>query len=292
MISSMTGFGRAERATDDFKFTVEIKSVNNRYLDIGIKMPRQLGSLESNVRAELKKYIKRGKVDVYITYEDLKEANMQVRYNSKIAAEYLRYLRQMAEEFGLDDDVRVTTLSKYPDVLTMEEEPADPEQLWENLREALCEAAEKFVHARLLEGEFLRNDLLGKLDEMQSHVDFITERSPQIVASYRQRLYEKVRELIGDSVIEDSRILQEVTIYADKVCVDEELVRLQIHIKATRDALDGSEGIGRKLDFIAQEMNRESNTILSKSDDLEVSDRAIELKTTVEKVREQIQNIE
>ena len=292
MISSMTGFGRAERATDDFKFTVEIKSVNNRYLDIGIKMPRQLGSLESSVRAELKKYIKRGKVDVYITYEDLKEANMQVRYNSKIAAEYLRYLRQMAEEFGLDDDVRVTTLSKYPDVLTMEEEPADPEQLWENLREALCEAAEKFVHARLLEGEFLRNDLLGKLDEMQSHVDFITERSPQIVASYRQRLYEKVRELIGDSVIEDSRILQEVTIYADKVCVDEELVRLQSHIKATRDALDGSEGIGRKLDFSAQEMNRESNTILSKSDDLEVSDRAIELKTTVEKVREQIQNIE
>ena len=292
MISSMTGFGRAERATDDFKFTVEIKSVNNRYLDIGIKMPRQLGSLESSVRAELKKYIKRGKVDVYITYEDLKEANMQVRYNSKIAAEYLRYLRQMAEEFGLDDDVRVTTLSKYPDVLTMEEEPADPEQLWENLREALCEAAEKFVHARLLEGEFLRNDLLGKLDEMQSHVDFITERSPQIVASYRQRLYEKVRELIGDSVVEDSRILQEVTIYADKVCVDEELVRLQSHIKATRDALDGSEGIGRKLDFIAQEMNRESNTILSKSDDLEVSDRAIELKTTVEKVREQIQNIE
>ena len=292
MISSMTGFGRAERATDDFKFTVEIKSVNNRYLDIGIKMPRQLGSLESSVRAELKKYIKRGKVDVYITYEDLKEANMQVRYNSKIAAEYLRYLRQMAEEFGLDDDVRVTTLSKYPDVLTMEEEPADPEQLWEHLREALCEAAEKFVNARLLEGEFLRNDLLGKLDEMQSHVDFITERSPQIVASYRQRLYEKVRELIGDSVIEDSRILQEVTIYADKVCVDEELVRLQSHIKATRDALDGSEGIGRKLDFIAQEMNRESNTILSKSDDLEVSDRAIELKTTVEKVREQIQNIE
>ena len=292
MISSMTGFGRAERATDDFKFTVEIKSVNNRYLDIGIKMPRQLGSLESSVRAELKKYIKRGKVDVYITYEDLKEANMQVRYNSKVAAEYLRYLRQMAEEFGLDDDVRVTTLSKYPDVLTMEEEPADPEQLWESLREALCEAAEKFVNARLLEGEFLRNDLLGKLDEMQSHVDFITERSPQIVASYKQRLYEKVRELIGDSVIEDSRILQEVTIYADKVCVDEELVRLQSHIKATRDALDGSEGIGRKLDFIAQEMNRESNTILSKSDDLEVSDRAIELKTTVEKVREQIQNIE
>ena len=292
MIKSMTGYGRAERATEEYKFSVEIKSVNNRYLDIGIKMPRQLGMLESSIRAELKNYIGRGKVDVYITYEDLKEANMQVKYNSKIAGEYLKYLRQMAEEFGIDDDVRVSTLSKYPDVLTMEEEPADPEQLWENLRVTLCEAAENFVSARIREGEFLRNDLMGKLDEMQSHVDFITQKSPQIVAAYKQRLYDKVKELIADTAIEDSRILQEVTIYADKVCVDEELVRLQSHIQATRAALDGSEGVGRKLDFIAQEMNRESNTILSKSDDLEVSDRAIELKTTVEKVREQIQNIE
>ena len=198
----------------------------------------------------------------------------------------------MAEEFGLDNDVRVTSLSKYPDVFTMEEEPADPDQLWEVLGATLAEAAENFVNARTREGEFLRNDLMGKLDEMQGHVDFIKERSPQIVASYRQRLYDKVKELLGDNVIEDSRILQEVTIYADKVCVDEELVRLESHIRATRDALSGSEGVGRKLDFIAQEMNRESNTILSKSDDLEVSDRAIELKTTVEKVREQIQNIE
>ena len=152
MIKSMTGFGRAEYATDDLEFTVEIKSVNNRYLDIGIKRPRQLGMLESSIRAELKKYIQRGKVDVYITYEDLKEANMQVKYNSKIAGEYLRYLRQMAKEYGLDDDIRVSTLSKYPDVLTMEEEPADPEELWESLRTALCEAAENFVNSRIREG--------------------------------------------------------------------------------------------------------------------------------------------
>ena len=292
MIKSMTGYGRAEYADEDLKIAVEIKSVNNRYLDIGIKMPRQLGMLEAGIRAELKKYISRGKVDVYITYEDLKEANMQVKYNSKIAGEYLKYLRQMAQEYGLDDDIRVSTLSKYPDVLTMEEEPMDPVQLWDRLRAVVDEAAENFREARVREGEFLRNDLIGKLNEMQGHVDFITERSPQIIAAYRQRLYDKVKELIGDAVIDDSRIVQEVTIYADKVCVDEELVRLQSHIKATREALDGSEGIGRKLDFIAQEMNRESNTILSKSDNLEVSDRAIELKTTVEKVREQIQNIE
>ena len=292
MIKSMTGYGRAEYADEDLKIAVEIKSVNNRYLDLGIKMPRQLGMLEAGIRAELKKYISRGKVDVYITYEDLKEANMQVQYNSKIAGEYLKYLRQMAQEYGLDDDIRVSTLSKYPDVLTMEEEPMDPVQLWDRLRAVVDEAAENFREARVREGEFLRNDLIGKLNEMQGHVDFITERSPQIVAAYRQRLYDKVKELIGDAVIDDSRIVQEVTIYADKVCVDEELVRLQSHIKATREALDGSEGVGRKLDFIAQEMNRESNTILSKSDNLEVSDRAIELKTTVEKVREQIQNIE
>ena len=292
MIKSMTGYGRAEYADEDLKIAVEIKSVNNRYLDIGIKMPRQLGMLESGIRAELKKYISRGKVDVYITYEDLKEANMQVKYNSKIAGEYLKYLRQMAQEYGLDNDIRVSTLSKYPDVLTMEEAPMEPVQLWHRLRAVVDEAAENFRGARVREGEFLRNDLIGKLDEMQGHVDFITERAPQIVAAYRQRLYDKVKELIGDSVIDDGRIIQEVTIYADKVCVDEELVRLQSHIKATREALDGSEGVGRKLDFIAQEMNRESNTILSKSDNLEVSDRAIELKTTVEKVREQIQNIE
>lgn len=292
MIKSMTGYGRAELANDDLKITVEIKSVNNRYLDIGIKMPRQLGMLESSIRSELKKYIKRGKVDVYISYEDLKEANMQVKYNSKIAGEYLQYLRQMAEEYGISNDIRVSNLAKFPDVFTMEEEPLDPEQLWDSLRSVICEAAENFLQARIREGEFLYNDLMNKLDEMQGHVDFITERSPQIVASYRQRLYEKVRELIGESTIEDSRIIQEVTIYADKVSVDEELVRLQSHIQATKAALNGSEGVGRKLDFIAQEMNRESNTILSKSDDLEVSDRAIELKTTVEKVREQIQNIE
>ena len=292
MIKSMTGYGRAEYSDDKYKFTVEIKSVNNRYLDIGIKMPRQLNMLEAKIRSELKKYIGRGKVDVYIAYEDLTESNMQVKYNSKIAGEYLEKLREMADEYGLEWDIRTSTLSRYLDVFTMEEESVDATQLWAVLHTALVEAVRQFVEARVREGEFLRGDLLGKLDEMDECVAFITERSPGLVASYRQRLFDKVQDLLGDAGIDESRILQEVTIYADKVCVDEELVRLSSHIKATRDALNGSEGVGRKLDFIAQEMNRESNTILSKSDDLEVSDRAITLKTTVEKVREQIQNIE
>ncbi len=292
MIKSMTGYGRSELHTESMRLAVEIKSVNNRYLDIGIKMPRQLNPLEAQIRAELKKYMQRGKVDVYITYEDLKKSNVSVNYNQKLAGEYLQHLRQMKEDFGLDDDIRVSSLSRYPDVLSIAEESMDEGALWESIQGVVSDAAEKFQQARVVEGEFLYKDLLGKLNEMEEHVNFITERSPKLVAAYRQRLTEKVKELLGDSALDEGRIIQEVTMYADKVCVDEELVRLRSHIEATRKALGGKEGVGRKLDFIAQEMNRESNTILSKSDDLEVSDHAIELKTTVEKVREQIQNVE
>ena len=292
MIRSMTGYGRSELLTDTCRIAVEIKSVNNRYLDINIKMPRQLNQLEAQIRAELKKSMRRGKVDVYISYEDLTESNMEVKYNARIAQEYWKYLQQMAKDFGIENDVRVSSLARFPDVFSMEEEPVDPEGIWENLQRALAEAAQMFDAARVREGEFLKNDLTGKLEEMLEHVQFISGKAPALVEEYRASLRARVAELLEASNIDESRIAQEVTIYADKVCVDEELVRLQSHIKATREALGGSEGVGRKLDFIAQEMNRESNTILSKSDDLEVSDRAIELKTTVEKVREQIQNIE
>ena len=292
MIRSMTGYGRSELLTDTCRIAVEIKSVNNRYLDINIKMPRQLNQLEAQIRTELKKSMRRGKVDVYISYEDLTESNMEVKYNARIAQEYWKYLQQMAKDFGIENDVRVSSLARFPDVFSMEEEPVDPEGIWENLQRALAEAAQMFDAARVREGEFLKNDLTGKLEEMLERVQFISGKAPALVEEYRASLRARVAELLEASNIDESRIAQEVTIYADKVCVDEELVRLQSHIKATREALGGSEGVGRKLDFIAQEMNRESNTILSKSDDLEVSDRAIELKTTVEKVREQIQNIE
>lgn len=292
MIKSMTGYGRSELSSDTCKISVEIKSVNNRYLDIGIKMPRALNPLEARIRKLLKSYVQRGKVDVFISYEDLAESNVSVKYNRKLAEEYLRYMNQMAEDFGLERDTRVSTLARFPDVFTKEEESLDEEKIWGNLEGVLKDAAQKFLEARIREGEYLKQDLLAKLDLMQENVDFITERSPEIVELYRTRLYDKVRELLDESAIDNGRIVQEVTIYADKVSVDEELVRLASHIEATREALGQEEGIGRKLDFIAQEMNRESNTILSKSDDREIADRAIELKTTVEKVREQIQNIE
>ena len=292
MIKSMTGFGRCEVADEKRKFTVELKSVNHRYLDVNIKMPKKLNFFESTIRNLLKEYIERGKVDVYITYEDYTEDNYTLRYNSALAAEYLGYLNSMAEEIHLDNDIRVSTLSRYPDVLVMEEQDIDEKELWSGLEKALRGACEQFVESRVKEGEALRNDLLDKLDAMLSDVDFIEERSPQIMKEYRMRLEEKIQEILGDRQIDDSRIATEVTIYADKVCVDEETVRLRSHIMTTKDTLIAGGSIGRKLDFIAQEMNREANTILSKANNIEISDVGINLKTSIEKVREQIQNIE
>ena len=292
MIKSMTGFGRCEVQEADRKITVEMKSVNHRYLDVNIKMPKKLNFFEAAIRSELKNYIQRGKVDIFITYEDYTESNVCVKYNKELAAEYMKYLNRMAEDFSLDNDVRISCLSRYPEVLTMEEQTIDEDKLWLLLDKAIKGAAEGFVEARIKEGGHLRDDLIEKLDGMLAHVEFITERSPQIITEYRQKLEEKVKDLLADSKVDENRLLMEVTIFADRVCVDEELVRLKSHVETTKDTLIQGGSIGRKLDFIAQEMNREANTILSKSSDLEISNRAIELKTEIEKVREQIQNIE
>ncbi|MEE1304597.1 MAG: YicC/YloC family endoribonuclease [Agathobacter sp.] len=292
MIKSMTGFGRCEVADEKRKFTVELKSVNHRYLDVNIKMPKKLNFFESTIRNLLKEYIERGKVDVYITYEDYTEDNFSLKYNATLAGEYLKHLREMSEEFGLDFDIRVSTLSRYPDVFVMEEQTMDEKELWSGLEKAIRGACEQFVESRITEGENLKNDLIDKLDNMLTYVDFIEERSPQIMKDYRTRLEDKIHELLEDRQIDDARIVQEVTIFSDKVCVDEETVRLRSHIKTTKDTLEQGGSIGRKLDFIAQEMNREANTILSKANNLEISDTGINLKTDIEKVREQIQNIE
>lgn len=292
MIKSMTGFGRCEVQEAERKITVEMKSVNHRYLDVAIKMPKKLNFFEAAIRNELKNYIQRGKVDIFIAYEDYTDTNVCVKYNKELAAEYMGYLNQMAEDFQMDNDVRVSTLSRYPEVLTMEEQTIDEEKLWQLLSKAIKGAAEGFVNTRIKEGENLREDLISKLDGMLTHVDFITSRSPQIIAEYKQKLEDKVKELLEDAKVDENRLLMEVTIFADRVCVDEELVRLRSHIVTTKDTLLKGGSIGRKLDFIAQEMNREANTILSKSNDLEISNHAIELKTEIEKVREQIQNIE
>ena len=292
MIKSMTGFGRCEIQKESRKFTVELKSVNHRYLDVNIRMPKKLNFFETAIRTLLKSYANRGKIDIFITYEDISQAQVSVKYNAALAAEYLKYLWQMEEEFGLENDVRVSTLSRYPEVFTMEEQSEDEEELWNGLKEALEGAFGQFVETRKAEGENLKKDILSKLDSLEKEIVFVEERSPQIVAEYRAKLEDKMKELLADTQIEDSRIAAEVILFADKICTDEEVVRLKSHIQHMRNTLEEKEGIGRKLDFIAQEMNREANTILSKANDLEVSNHAITLKTEIEKIREQIQNIE
>lgn len=293
MIRSMTGFGHGEVSNDkNQKVTVEMKSVNHRYCDISLKLPKKLAMFEANIRNIMKEYASRGKIDIYVSYEDLSETAVSLHYNQAMAEEYMQVFKKMQEDFNIETKITAEALAKYPEVVTIEEVQQDEEVWWELLEAALRQAAEKFVETRTIEGANLKRDLLGKLDQMAADVAFIEERSPQIIAEYRSKLEEKVKEFLEDSTIEENRIAAEVTLYADKIAVDEEIVRLQSHISSMTDVLESDESIGRKLDFMAQEMNREANTILSKSSDVNLADHAIELKTNVEKVREQIQNIE
>lgn len=288
----MTGFGRSEVSNIDRKITVEMKSVNHRYCDISIKIPKKLSFFEVGIRNLLKKYIGRGKVDVYISYEDYTENTVCVKYNSDLAKEYYDNLNKISQELGIENDVRATVLSRYPDVFTLEEQTIDEGKLWELLEEAVRNAAESFVETRITEGENLKADLKNKLNNMAILVEFIEERSPQILIDYRSKLLAKVTELLQDTKVDESILLTEVTVYADKICVDEETVRLKSHIDNMINTLNESDNVGRKLDFIAQEMNREANTVLSKISDIDITNKAIDLKTEIEKVREQIQNIE
>lgn len=292
MIKSMTGFGRSEIVKGNRKISVEIKSVNHRYLEAGIKMPKKLNVFESRMRDLLKKYATRGKIDIFINYEDDSESQVNLKFNQNIADEYMAIFNNMSEKYNLKNDMTVGGLARFPEVITMDEVQEDEEELWHFIEEAMKAALEQFVNTRILEGENLKKDLLGKLDYMEELVAFVEKRSPEIMKEYRSKLESKVKELLGDTTIDESRIATEVIIYADKICVDEETVRLRSHIEHARKCLNEDGGIGRKMDFIAQEMNREANTTLSKANDIEISNAAIDLKTEIEKVREQIQNIE
>lgn len=292
MIKSMTGFGRGEASNEDIKITVEMKSVNHRYLDLTVKSPKKLAMFENNMRGIIKEYLERGKVDVYVTYEELGEKTTGLRYNEQLAGQYLAYLRQISEQYKLDFDIRTSTLSRYPDVFDMEEAPLDEDEIYGLLEEALKAACQAMCEARSIEGEKIKNDLVSKLDNMLNYVSYIEERSPEIIKEYKEKLMTKVHELLETGLIDENRIAAEITMYADKICVDEETVRLRSHVSGMRDILINGGSVGRKLDFIAQEMNREANTILSKSTDLSISDTGINLKTDIEKIREQIQNLE
>ena len=292
MAASMTGYGRAEQITPERKISVEVKSVNHRYLDLNIRMPRKLNPFEGQIRNLAKQYMQRGKVDIFITFEDYTLEGRSLKYNRQLAEEYMTSFGEMSESFGLENDITVSRLARFPDILVMEDESTSEEEMWAQLEGTLVEAFRRFADSRAQEGKHLQEDLLEKLDNLDALVLKIEERGPEVVAAYREKLETKVRELLSDTQIEESRIAAEVVIFADKICNDEETVRLHSHINSMRKILQSGEGLGRKLDFVAQEMNREANTILSKSGDLITSETGIELKTEIEKIREQIQNLE
>ena len=292
MIRSMTGFGRFEFAGESHKIIVEMKSVNHRYLDLSIKMPKIFNCFETAIRSLVKEQLQRGKVDMYISYETESDDQTVLCYHEDSARDYMAHMAQMADTFNLENNLTLTELARMPEVFTMEQRDTDAKELWPDVEQAVRQACVAMVQARQTEGEQLKKDLLLKLDHMDMLVDMVTDRAPVMVQEYRIRLTEKVKEFIEASVIDENRIAAEVTLYADKICVDEEMVRLRTHISHMKEALCTGGSVGRKLDFLAQEMNREANTTLSKINDVTLADVAIDMKTEIEKIREQVQNIE
>ena len=297
MIYSMTGFGRGEAQDNRYKITVEIKTVNNRYLDLNVRLPRTFNLFDPEIRALIKKRISRGKADVFVGVETLADAEAGVGFHAHIAAEYIKAMHKMAEDFGITDDTSVSVIARMPDVFKVEDKDTDEDAMRALLNTALEEALARLNEARAKEGAFLAKDLEGKLETIRGHVAFIKSRAPDITKAYEAKLRERIASLLDDKQIDEARLLTEVAIFADKSGIDEELVRLSSHLDAFADILKGeaqggTEGIGRKLDFMVQEMNREANTTLSKSSDMEISAHAVEIKTEIEKIREQIQNLE
>ena len=292
MIQSMTGFGRGEAANEKYKVTIEMKSVNHRYLDLSVRLPRKLNFYEPAIRNQVKEFAKRGKIDIFVSMEQLQENAESIQYNPQIAAAYLSGISQMADEFSIDGTIQAYQLARFPDVFTKAEEDDNEEEWIPIVTQALRDACEKFAESRRIEGEKLAKDLSEKLDHISDLVDKIETRSPQIVEEYRKKITEKVEQLLGDTQIDENLLATEIVMFSDKICVDEEMVRLRTHVEQVKETLSAGENIGRKLDFLIQEMNREANTTLSKANDSEVSEYGIDLKTEIEKIREQIQNIE
>ena len=293
-IYSMTGFGRSETVTDEYRVLVELRAVNHRYLDLSLRIPRRMNCFEARLRAICKEYMQRGKVELFVSFEDYTEKGRGLRYNKELAEEYVSYFRQMADDFGIRNDIGTSVLARCPDVFTMENENGDEERLFTILEPVLRKALSSFMEARAEEGGRLRDDLLQKLSGMEALVEAIEVASPSVAESYRERLIQKINETFQNYSIQidEQRILTETAIFADKICTDEEMVRLRSHIGAMRDKLSRGGACGRELDFIAQEMNREANTTLSKAGSLKIADAAIALKSEIEKIREQVQNIE
>lgn len=292
MIKSMTGYGKSEQTIDSLNVTVEIKSVNHRYFEFSARVPREYGFLEEKLKKYCNSLITRGKVECYVSVEDLEEREMEVNVNETLAAGYVKALKELSERFGLKDDISAVTLSRYPDVITLHKASEDEERIWNAVKTVAETAVSKLIEMRETEGSKLRGDILSRADYIIECVEFIEGRSPETVREYNEKLKQRMKELLGDAAVDEQRLLNEAAIYADKIAVDEETVRLRSHISQLREFMNSSEAIGRKLDFLVQEINREANTIGSKAQDVDIAKKVIAIKAEVEKIREQVQNIE
>ena len=292
VVKSMTGYGRAVETVNGREFTVEIRSVNNRYLDCTIKLPRMLSFGEDAVKQAVKASVSRGKVDVFVSQRSEEVPDVQVTLNSALAESYVNAMRQMAEELKIREDISVALLSRMPEVFTVDKPQVDEEQLLNDLLSVTQKALSNYDAMRSREGQALKNDLSSRGNTIRELVSQVEEGNAQTVLDYRTRLYNKLKEVLENTAIDESRILTEAAIFADKVAVDEETVRLRSHLEQMDAMLESGGPIGRKLDFLLQEMNREANTIGSKGNDLEQTRNVVEIKAELEKIREQIQNIE
>lgn len=292
MIKSMTGFGRAMAEKDGYVISVELKSVNHRYFEFNCRLPRQYGFAEEKLKSYVNSKVSRGKVDCFLGIEALDTDNADVVVNHTLASAYIKAMNELAQEYSLKNDISSVSISRFPDVFVLKKTDEDEEKLWGYIKEVADEAIEKFVAMRETEGEQMKKDVLSRADYILDCVSFIESRSPQTVKEYNDKLIARVHELIGDASLDENRIIQEVAIYADKVAVAEETVRLRSHISQLKEFLESSEPIGRKMDFLVQEINRETNTIGSKACDVDIARKVVDIKAEVEKIREQIQNIE
>ena len=292
MIRSMTGFGRGDYQLDGREFLVEIKTVNHRYSDVFIKMPRQLGFLEDKVRELVSKAVSRGKIDVYVTYNNSGDDSKYVSFDEALAKTYIAAVGALRDKFGLRDDTSVSVISKYPDVLKVEQTEEDEEKLWGILRIAVGNALESLVSMRENEGEGLKSDLLARLEYIEGILKDIGQHAPEVVREYKTKLANRIRDLMEQQTVDESRLAMEIALFADRCSIDEETVRLASHLGQMRETLSLEQPVGRKLDFLIQEMNREINTIGSKANDLSITRNVVEIKSEIEKLREQIQNIE
>lgn len=292
MLKSMTGFGRAQKEIDGYVITVELKSVNHRYFEFSSRVPRQYGFLDEKLKSYINGKVSRGKIECYVTIEALNTDTADVVVNHTLATAYVNALKEIAETYELKDDFGASTISRFPEVLVVRKSDEDEEKLWGYVQEVCSEAIDKFVAMREVEGSKMKDDIYSRGQFILDCVSYIEDRSPQTVKEYNDKLVERVHELLGDVSLDESRILQEVAIYADKVAVAEETVRLRSHIEQLNAFISSDEPVGRKMDFLVQEINRETNTIGSKANDVDIARKVVDIKAEVEKIREQIQNIE